>query len=146
MSNMLYEKALEFAGSEDVSIPAGSAVLYSISYLPTTENRDKAFAYVKAHPEAKMIEDTVCGKKLVELGVGYQEVGLSHEEVAHIWAVASRRFINALQGNVTAFVKNADSRSVFRSVELPLLLQNDKVTQINGQDKHLFAKGFEGVR
>ena len=140
---MLYEKALEIAGSEDVSIPAGSAVLYSISYLPTTENRDKAFAYVKTHPEAKMIEDTACGKKLVELGIGYQEVGLSGEEVAHIWAVASRRFINALQGNVTAFVTGADSRSVFRSVELPLLLQNAKVTQINGTDKHIFSLSFE---
>ena len=142
MNKLLYEEALKVAEEYDISIPKNSAVLYSISYLPTTENRDLAFAYVKEHPLAKMIEDTVCGKKLVELGVGYHEVGLSQNEIAHIWAVASRRFISSVKGNVTAFVKGADSRSVFRTVELPLLLKNENVTQINGQEKMAFAKQF----
>ena len=142
MGNMLYEQALEIAGTCDVKTPKDSVVLYSISYLPTTENRDKAFAYVKAHPQAKMIEDTTCGKKLVELGIGYHETGLSAEEIAHIWAVASRRCISGIRGDVTAFVDGADSRSVFRTVELPLLLENDKVEKINGIEKHQFAARF----
>jgi len=142
MNNALYEQAVKIAKEEDVSVPQDSAVFYSISYLPTTENRDKAFAYVKNNPKARMIEDTVCGKKLVVLGIGYREVGLTQEEIAQIWSIASRRFIAGIKGKVTAFVNDADPRSVFRSVELPLLLQNDNVTHINGQEKKAFAEQF----
>ena len=143
MNNRLYQEALNVAGSYDVATPRNSVVLYSISYLPTTENRDKAFAYVKSHPKACMIEDTICGKKLVELGVGYHEIGLSQEEVSHIWAVASRRFISGVTGKVTAFVDKADDRSLFRMVELPMLLENPAVTKINNMDKHRFAEQFK---
>ena len=143
MNSMLYQEALDVAGTYDVESPKNSVVLYSITNLPTTENRDKAFAYVKKHPKACMIEDTVCGKKLVELGVGYHEVGLSAEEIAHIWGVASRRFISNVKGEVTAFVDNADESSVFRTVELPLLLSNPNVTKINKMDKQKFAQMFK---
>lgn len=143
MSNMLYEEALEVAGTYDVTTPKNSVVLYSISYLPTTENRDNAFAYVKTHPQAKMIEDTVCGKKLMDMGVGYHEVGLTQDEIAQIWAIASRRFITSVKGSVVAFVKNAHPKSIFRMVELPLLLQNKNITDINGIDKQQFAKMFQ---
>ena len=142
MNNVLYRQALDVAGTYDVSTPKNSVVLYSITNQPTTENRDKAFAYVKQHPSAHMIEDTVCGKKLVELGVGYHEVGLSKDEIAHIWSIASRRFISNVEGEVMAFVNNADEKSVFRMIELPLLLDNPKVTKINKMDKHKFAKTF----
>ena len=143
MSNLLYETALSVAETFDVCLPKNSVVLYSISYLPTTKNRDDAFSYVKKNKKAHMIEDTECGKKLIELGIGYQETGLTQEQVMHIWAVASRRFINSVSGNVTAFVEGADKRSVFRMVELPLLLQNENVRFINGIDKYEFAQRFE---
>lgn len=142
MNRLLYEEAIKIASETDVSTSKNTVVLYSISYLPTTENRDKAFAYLKQNPKAVTIEDTVCGRKLVELGIGYQEVGLSQENIAHIWSVASRRFIKSVKGNVTAFVDGADKRSVFCSVELPLLLENPSVTQINNIDKYEFAKKF----
>lgn len=142
MNRQLYEQALKVAGEYDISSPKDSVVLYSISYLPTTENRDKAFAYIKKHPKACMIEDTVCGKKLVELGIGYHEVGLTADEISHIWAVASRRFITAVKGDVTAFVNGADPRSVFRMVELPLLLENSNISKINGRNKQEFAAQF----
>ena len=143
MSNTVYEKAIEVAGTYDVATPRDSVVLYSISYLPTTENRDQAFAYVKAHPETKMIEDTVCGRTLMDMGVGYHEVGLSQDEIAQIWAIASRRFISNVKGQVVAFVKNAHPKSIFRMIELPLLLTNENVTTINGIDKYKFAKSFD---
>ena len=143
MSNLLYETALSVAETFDVCLPKNSVVLYSISYLPTTKNRDDAFSYVKKNKKAHMIEDTECGKKLVELGIGYQETGLSQEQIMHIWAVASRMFINSVSGNVTAFVDGADKRSVFRMVELPSLLQNENVKFINGIDKYEFAQRFE---
>ena len=143
MKNRLYEEALEIAGSYDVTTPKDSAVLYTVSYLPTTQNRDNAFAYLKKHPKAYTIEETICGKKLVEMGIGYQATGLSQEDVMHIWAVASRRFIPSIKGKVKAFVDGADSRSIFRMVELPLLLENNKITTINGLNKYDFAKQFQ---
>lgn len=143
MNSRLYEEALEVAGSYDVSVSKDSAVLYTISYLPTTENRDKAFAYLKKHPKACTIEETVCGKKLVEMGVGYHETGLTQEEVRHIWTIASRRFIPLIKGKVIAFVENADPRSVFCVVELPLLLENENITTINGKKKFEFIQQFQ---
>ncbi len=143
MNKLLYQEALDVAGSYDVASPKNSVVLYSISYLPTTENRDKAFAYVKKHPRACMIEDTACGKKLLEMGVGYHEVGLSQDEIAQIWSIASRRFISSVKGEIVAFVDKADARSVFRMVELPMLLENPEVTKINKMNKYQFAAQFK---
>ena len=62
---------------------------------------------------------------------------------AEIWRLASRRFIDCASGNVTAFVDNADPRSVFRSEELPAILRNPKILTINGVDKFAFASRFE---
>ena len=39
----LYKQAMTVAETIDVSSPENSVVLYSISYLPTTHNRDLAF-------------------------------------------------------------------------------------------------------
>jgi len=135
------EKAYQIAETADVSTPENSVVLYSISYQPTDENKQKAHQYMKVHPESMMLDDTVCGKQLIALGL---ETGPDNppEELMKIWRIASERFIKAASGNVTAFVENADKRSTFVAVELPLILQNDKIKLINGQDKFEFAKVF----
>jgi hypothetical protein len=140
--NDLYDKALEVARTYDVSTPKDGLVLYSVSFLPTKENREQAFAYVKANPQKMVIEHTDCGAKLIELGLASSDNGLSDEQIADIWSVASKRLINAAQGEVRAFVKGADSRSVFRSMELPNILSNPQITGINGMDKNLFAQSF----
>ena len=62
--------------------------------------------------------------------------------VLKVWALASKRFIAAASGNVLAFVTGADPRSTFVSVELPHILQNENIKQINGEDKFVFAKRF----
>lgn len=142
MASKLFQQAFRIAQDYDVSTPKDGIVLYSISYLPTKENRDKAFAYVKSHPGSMMIEHTDCGAKLVELGLSSGDCGLSNEEIADIWSIASKRFIDGGRGNVTAFVNGADSRSVFRRQELPSILENPKITKINGEDKFSFAKKF----
>lgn len=134
-------KAYEIAENEDVSTPPDSVVLYSISYLPTRENKDMALAYLQNHPECQTLDNTDCGKKLIALGLETGS-GCPDTEILKVWALASARFIAAASGNVTAFVKNADPRSTFVSIELPHILQNDKIQLINGQDKHLFAKQF----
>lgn len=133
--------AYKIAATADVATPENSIVLYSTSYQLTDRNKKLAFQYVREHPESMMLDDTECGQKLIALGL---ETGPDNppEELMKIWRVASERFIAAASGNITAFVDNADKRSVFISVELPLLLKNDKVRQINKQDKFEFAKRF----
>ncbi|MGN0912162.1 MAG: hypothetical protein ACI4OE_02540 [Alphaproteobacteria bacterium] len=134
-------QAYGIAQNADVSTPKDSVVLYSISYLPTRENKDLAMAYLQSHPECRTLDNTPCGKELIALGLETGS-GCPDTEILKVWALASARFIAAASGNVTAFVKNADPRSTFVSVELPHILQNDKIQLINGQDKHLFAKQF----
>lgn len=137
----LYEQAMQAAATDDVSTPPDSLVLYSISYLPTAENKDKAFAYLQTNPKAMMIDQTPCGQKLIALGM--LEDVLPKDQIVEIWKLASKRLIAAASGNVTAFVNKADKRSVFRQQELPGLLKNNKVKSINGMDKFAFAQRFD---
>ena len=134
-------EAYKIAQNESVETSADSVVLYSISYLPTRENKDKALAYLKNHPECRTLDDTPCGKKLIALGLETGS-GCPDSEILKVWAIASARFIAAASGNVLAFVENADPRSTCVSVELPHILQNDKIKMINGIAKEVFAKRF----
>ena len=134
-------EAYKIAQNESVETSADSVVLYSISYLPTRENKDKALAYLKNHPECRTLDDTPCGKKLIALGLETGS-GCPDSEILKVWAIASARFIAAASGNVLAFVENAHPRSTFVSVELPHILQNDKIKMINGIAKEVFAKRF----
>ena len=133
---------INIAQSYDVSSPKDSVVLFSISCQPTTENRDKAIEFVKNNPQKMLIEHTECGAKLVELGFEGTNT-LNCEDIKTIWAIASRRFINAAKGDITAFVDNAHPQSVFMSIELPNILKNDNIITINGIDKNIFAKQFQ---
>ena len=138
---------MEVAGTADVRTAPGAAVVYSISYQPTRANKEAAEAYMAKHPEAMTIDCTLCGRKLADFGLAaYAENEADREKIADIWRLASRRFIESAAGNITAFVDNADPRSVFRSEELPDILKNPKITTINGVDKYLFASRFEEFR
>ena len=136
------EEALKIAQTADVSTPPNSVVLYSISYQPTDENKRSALEYMQNHHECFMLDNTPCGQKLMAMGLKTDNHN-PPQELMKIWAVASKRFIEAASGNITAFVENADPRSTFVSVELPLILQNQKVKCINGIDKFLFAEQFK---
>ena len=139
----LYKQAMTVAETFDVSSPENSVVLYSISYLPTTRNRDLAFDCVRSNPGKMMIEHTACGAELVRLGLdSADKCNLPSEQIAAVWKAASKRFIEAASGNVCAFVEKADRRSVFRSMELPTILQNERIRTVNGTDKYEFAKIF----
>jgi len=140
--NKLFDEAMIIAKTFDVSTPKNGLVLYSISFLPTKENRDKAFAFVNENKESKTIENTPCGKKLVELGFACANISLNKDMVAEVWSVASERMIKNAKGNVRAFVDGADPRSVFCRVELPNILANENIITINGIDKNEFAKKF----
>ena len=135
-----YDNALAVAKTYDVSTKPDSLVLYSISFLPTKENKIQAFEYVKSHPGTVMLDHTPCGIKMMDMGLENGRCDLQEEEIAYLWKVASKRLLENASGNITAFVKNADERSVFRSMELPTILANENIKTINGQDKFEFAK------
>lgn len=134
--------AYDIARNADVSSAPDSVVLYSVSYLPNKENKIKAFEYMKTHKNCLMLDDTECGKKLIALGLE-TDYKAPEDELMKIWAIASARFIAAASGNIVAFVKNADSRSTFRRIELPNILQNEKIKTVNGEDKVRFAAQFD---
>lgn len=144
IDNSLHKIAVEVAGTADVHSTPNSVVLYSVSFLPTMENKNLADAYVAANPKAMTIENTECGKRLIELGFYWDKIDNEQEKfnVAEIWKLASERFIECASGDVTAFVNGADIRSVFRSVELPNILRNKKIYTVNGEDKFNFAAGL----
>ncbi len=138
----LYEQALQVARTLSVSTPKDGVVLYSISFLPTRENKEQAFAYLEQHPEAMMIDQTDCGRELIKMGLEQTPPDLTPEQIAAVWKIASARMIAEARGDVKAFVKNADPRSVFRSTELPEILRNDQIKTINGVDKFFFAESY----
>jgi hypothetical protein len=142
MSSSLLKQALDIATTADVSTLPDMAVVYSVSYMPTDENKSKAYAFITAHPEAKMLDDTPCGKALIALGLDgkVNEVG---EEITHIWRVASERYIKAAIGNINAFVDGADKRSTFCTTELSEIMQNPRITHINGIEKAIFFQTFK---
>ena len=109
----LFLEGLKVAKTYDVCTPKDSLVVYSVSFLPNKKNRDDAFAYVNANRGKMMIEHTPCGAKLVEMGFASSDTGLNDDDVALIWKEASKRLIDEAAGNITAFVDNADPRSVF---------------------------------
>ena len=135
-----YDNALEVAKTYDVTTKPNSLVLYSVSYLPTKENKFQAFEYVRDHPGSVMLDHTPCGIKMMDMGLENGRCDLKEDEIAYLWKVASKRLLENASGNITAFVKYADERSVFRSMELPTILANDKIKTINGIDKFEFAK------
>ncbi|MBQ7304144.1 MAG: hypothetical protein IJW75_04420 [Alphaproteobacteria bacterium] len=141
-NSQLLEQGLKVAQNYDVTTKENSAVVYSISYQKTSKNRDDAIEFIKQNTDKMLIEHTECGAKLVELGFESTNT-LNCEEVKTIWAIASRRFINAAKGNIIAFVNNAHPESVFMSVELPNILNNPNITTVNNIDKNIFAKQFQ---
>ena len=138
----LYSRALNIAQTYDVTTPKDSLVVYSISFLPTRENRDKAYEHIKKNKKKMMLEHTDAGAKLSELRLENSGHGLTYEQVFSIMGAASQRVIKQASGDITAFVDGADERSVFRCVELPNILANPDIKTINKIDKHKFAKQF----
>lgn len=138
----IFEECMNVAKTYDVATPKDGLVLYSITGQPDKHNRDDAFAYVAAHKGAMMIEHTPCGSKLVEMGLSSSKPPFSEGKAVLVWHEASRRMIEQASGNVTAFVANAVPESVFRTIELPLILQNAKIKTVNGVDKKEFAANF----
>ena len=140
--NDLLQQAFEIATTYDVATVRDGAVVYSVSFMPTDKNKRDALAFIQTHPVAKMLDDTPCGKALIDLGLDgrVNEVG---EEITKIWRLASSRYIKAASGNIHAFVEDADERSTFCTTELAEIMGNPKITHINNIEKALFKANFK---
>ena len=91
-------------------------------------------------PRLKMrFEDTTCYKELVSLGL-YESNEIAKEEVDAIFLIARKRFWRAVSGNVTFLA--LDNETNWQEVDLPLILANDAIRQINGENKFEFAKKY----
>ncbi len=139
------DEALTIAKTYDVSTEKDYAVVYSISFMPTDKNKNEAEKFIREHPTAKMLNDTPCGKTLIDLGLDgkVNEVG---EVITNIWRTASVRYIEAASGNINAFVEGADERSTFCTTELAEIMKNQRITHVNGIEKDKFAASFKPQR
>lgn len=138
--SIIFKKAMYIANNYDVSTEPNSLVLFSISKLTTKENKNNAFKCVENNPEKQMMDHTPCGKALENLNLFSEDNGVSYDDAYKVWFIASKRLIDNASGNITAFVANAHPDSTYRKIELPAILQNDKITTINNQDKWTFEK------
>ena len=93
----------------------------------------KAVKYIRG-PENTKVTLTVLPGEKGRNGVP-ENITLTRAKVALVDSEA--------KGEVTAFVNNADPRSVFCKMELPNILTNPNLTKINGMDKHEFARQFK---
>lgn len=141
----IISKALHIAETYDVSTNKDCAVVYSVSYMPNETNKISAKEYVKANDKAKMLDDTPCGKALIDLGLD-GKVNDVAEAITKIWKIASSRYINSASGNIAAFVDGADERSTFCTTELNDIMQNPKITHINHIEKHIFFEKIHPQR
>lgn len=75
---------------------------------------------------------TLGGEKLTSFN---RYVQMGEQKADKVWGEASRKYVNSIQGEVKTFVVGAVEGRVFRRIELPTLLKNEKVTKINGIDR-----------
>lgn len=109
----------------------GKAIFYSGS----DENWANAERYAKAQG-MKPIQETRPGKIIHGLDHNQGlEKRFDKDKSKLIWDSASRKYAAAVQGEVKTFVAGASVDSAFRRVELPTILNNRQVTQINGLDR-----------
>ncbi len=140
MKQNWYETAVEAIDNLSVQTPENGLVLYSVSYLKTEENKQKALRFVEDYPQKMLLEQTECGKKLLELGLEDEaETPEDRVKQHEIWSMFLRKGIAEARGNVTAFVDSADACGKFLDVCLLAILDNDSIDTINDVDKFDFV-------
>lgn len=84
------------------------------------------------------LEDTTGGEFLISLRLNYPENDPLFVVARSLWDVLSSRFVGAATGRIEIIAEGAFNDSVFRMIELEVLLSNDKITTINGLDREYF--------
>ncbi len=60
-----------------------------------------------------------------------------------VWNKASEKYVASIEGEVKTFVACSAYFSTFRSVEIPVLLENDKITSLNGKPIQNYKDFYE---
>jgi hypothetical protein len=83
------------------------------------------------------IEQTTAGKELDDAKLYKSELsGLSTGEADQVWAAASSRFAQNIEGPVETQILSSDKNAIARGTELPMVdVANTRVTTINGIDR-----------
>ena len=128
------------------------ATLVAKTFKVRTE-RDRAGlvteTYKKAHPyeweneigKKVKFEDTPCYKELISLGL-YESKEISQAEADEIFLIAKKRFLQAVGGNLVILVSETETDVHWLTIDLPLILANTAIRQINGENKLEFAKKY----
>lgn len=117
------------------SAPPNGSVFWS-----GKKNRCRAESF--ANHQAKLgnfavtLERTSGGQQIDHAGADgeglFKDPEIEKSDAREIWARAGARFAREARGEVHSFSAGSHEQSVFRSVEMPLLLENERVTAING--------------
>lgn len=118
--------------------PKDKLILFSVSFLPTKENKEQAFKYAEMNGSV-MMDHTELGQALEMLHLFEY---FTKEKAYFFWDQAAEKLLSNSSGNVTAFVNNADYRSTFARIELVQLIKNNNVLTINGKDKKSWIKEY----
>lgn len=102
------------------------------------ENAEYARAYADKHGMRPV--ETTEGGQFLDKPSRFMEYG--YERAISLWVVASQKYARHIKGDVRTFVCCATPHSVFRSVELPIILANRKIKTINGKPRKYYA-GFK---
>ncbi len=133
----------------DVATPRDGATFYSndAERGGPHRNRDRAdvlikegdgrYARIETTPGGRWLNDEQLYKKLPQ------------EQADAVWSEASKKYANEASGDAKTCVVGARPSSVFRRDELPVLVDNEKVTSVNGipreELKQLHAKDPEAA-
>ncbi|MFP4098727.1 MAG: hypothetical protein ACLFU1_08090 [Alphaproteobacteria bacterium] len=131
--------------------PKGTAVIFS-GEVDGKKNARRAEAYIQKHG-GTIIDNTQGGQYLGQ----YHRYKFFGDERAlelyndqnfadHIWDAGSGKLADSVKGEVRTFVVGAEGNRIARRTELPKILKNPEVTNINGVDRGRFLEFQEKKR
>lgn len=128
-----YDLAIYIASNYSVETPRDCAVFFAGG-----RNMTMAARFCRKNKGAMTLLHTEAHKNLAKIPLFGGNSAFRLEEATDISGLASARFAQSAKGDVTAFTGRISERSTFFTVELPILLLNDDVEHINGEDKFLW--------
>lgn len=117
----------------DVSVPAGETATFYSGRNGTNRHIATRIGYT--------IDKTSGGRWLTDQDL---ESRFTPDEIDRIWAEASRRFARTVRGKVVVIVRYADADRAFLRHELPELLANPAILEINGLAREQLVSVADG--
>jgi len=116
----------------DVASPRDGATFYSndAERGGPHRNRDRSDAMIEQGDGRYVRIETTPGGRWLNDEKLYEK--LPREQADAVWSEASKKYANEASGDAKTCVAGARPDSVFRRDELPALVDNEKVTSVNG--------------